>query len=100
MESVRTLYVLLVGVWLASGLGMHAYFSRAAEGPVEIEEKRDLYLRQFENDDRVARQIRETHWRSGTAIGGAYTPWVAAGALLAVPVLRSYFKKAEKSFDA
>ena len=90
----------MIALWLISGLGMHAYFSRAAQGTAQVEEKRDLYLRQFENDDAVAQQIRETHGRSNSTVGGAYAAWVAAGALIAVVGVRSQFQKAGKRFDA
>jgi hypothetical protein len=81
-------------------VGLHAYFSRAAQGPAEVEEKRELYLRQFENDDIVAERIRETHWRSNATVGGAYAAWVAAGALIGMLGVRSQFQKAGKTFDA
>jgi hypothetical protein len=91
---------LVIALWLVSGVGMHAYFSRAAQGTAQVEEKRDLYLRQFENDDTVAQRVRETHRRSNAAVGGAYAVWVAAGALIGVLGVRSQFQKAGKKFDA
>ncbi len=105
---MRTLRGIVIALWLASGLGLHAYFSRAAQGPAEVEEKRALYLRQFENDDRVPQQIRESHWRSNTTVAGAYAAWGAAGAALMIFGARSWFRsrseshirKAGKGFDA
>jgi hypothetical protein len=97
---VKTIYALLFALWLISGVGMHAYFSRAAQGSAQVEEKRDLYLRQFENDDDVVQRIRKTHGRSNAIVGGAYAAWVAAGALIGVIGVRSQFQKAGKSFDA
>jgi hypothetical protein len=100
LKLVKTIYALMIALWLVSGVGMHAYFSRAAQGTAQVEEKRDLYLRQFENDDAVAQQIRETHGRSNAIVGGAYAAWVAAGALIGLVGVRSQFQKAGKSFDA
>jgi hypothetical protein len=106
--DVRTFRGIVIAFWLASGLGLHAYFSRAAQGPAEVEEKRSLYLRQFENDDRVAEQIRESHWRSNSTVAGAYAAWAAAGGVLAVLSVRSWcqsrseshIRKAGKGYDA
>jgi hypothetical protein len=91
---------MLLALWLISGVGMHAYFSRAAQGTAQVEEKRDLYLRQFENDDAVAQRIRETHSRSNAMVGGAYAAWAAVGALIGIVGVCSQFRKAGKSFDA
>jgi hypothetical protein len=89
----------VIALWLASGLGLHAYFSRAAQGPAEVEEKRAVYLRQFENDDRVAQQIRESHWRSNSAVAGAYAAWGAAGAALALLGARSWYRSRSESHN-
>jgi hypothetical protein len=99
---------IVIALWLASGLGLHAYFSRATQGPAEVEEKRDLYLRQFENDDRVAREIREWHWRSNSTVACAYAAWAAAGGALAIRGVRTWrrsrseahIRKAGNGFDA
>jgi hypothetical protein len=98
-RPVKTLYALVIALWLVAGLGMHAYLSHAAQGPATVEEKRDLYLRQFENNDTVASRIRESHWRSNSMNAAAYAAWVAVAALLAIPTFRSWFPKQEKSFD-
>jgi hypothetical protein len=105
---VSTFRGIVIALWLASGLGLHAYFSRAAQTPAEVEEKRAVYLRQFENDDRVAQQIRESHWRSNSTVAGAYGAWAAAGGVLAMLGVRSWLqarseshtRKAGKGFDA
>jgi len=97
---VKTLYGLVIALWLACGLGMHAYFSRSAQGPAEVEQKRDLYLRQFENNDTVARRIREEHERSNATVAAGYAAWLVAGVVLTIPAIQFVFQKAEKSIDA
>jgi hypothetical protein len=92
---VKTLYRGALVLWLVSGFGLHAYFSRAAQGTAEVEEKRDLHLRQFEDNDAVARQVREKHWDSETKIAGAYAGWALVGFLLAIPGVRSLFRRAD-----
>jgi hypothetical protein len=99
MELVKTAYGLMITLWLLSGVGMHVYFSRAAQESAQVEEKRDLYLRQFENNDTVARRIRLEHERSNATLGGAYAAWAAAGAIIVFVGVRSQFQKAGKRFD-
>jgi hypothetical protein len=97
---VKTSCVLAITLWLIAGLAMHAYFSLAVQEPAAVEQKRDLYLHQFENDDTVAPRIRQLHWRSNTMNAAAYAAWIAIGGLLAVSRIRSWYPKQEKSFDA
>src|SRR5262245_20765724 len=88
-RPVKTLYGCAIVLWLVSGVGLHVYFSRAAQRPAAVEEKRDLYLRQFENDETVAQRIRETHWTSSTTMAGGFAAWVVVGVLLAIPGVRA-----------
>jgi len=97
---VKTLYGLVIALWLACGLGMHAYFSRSAQGPAEVEQKRDLYLRQFENYDDVAHRVRDQHERANATVAAAYAAWLVAGVMLTIPAVQFVFQKAENSFDA
>ncbi len=97
---MKTLYALMIATWLVAGLGLHASLSRAAQSPAAVEEKRDLYLRQFENDDTVAPKIRQVYWQSHSTNTAAYAAWIAVGGLLAISTFRSWFPKQEKSFDA
>ncbi len=94
---MRTLYRGALVLWLVSGFGLHAYFSRAAQGTAEVEKKRDLHLRQFENNDAVARQIREAHWDARSRAGGAYAGWALVGFVLAMVGVRSLFRKADQN---
>src|SRR5262249_10538620 len=82
--SVKTMYRGALVLWLVSGFAIHAYFSRAAQGTAEVEQKRDLHLRQFENDDAVARQIRESHWNAESRMTLAYAGWALVGFALAL----------------
>ena len=53
------------------------------QGTVEVEQKRDLHLRQFENNDAVAREIREARWDSQSRLTAAYGLWALVGFALA-----------------
>jgi hypothetical protein len=81
---------------LVSGVGLHAYFSRAAQGPAAVEEKRGLSLRQFENDDTVAQRIREARRRSDARMAGTYLAWAVVGVVLAIPGVRALFRMADR----
>jgi hypothetical protein len=96
---VKTLYRGALVLWLISGFGIHAYFSRAAQGTAAVEEKRDLHLRQFENDDAVARQIREAHWNTQSKAVGAGAIWAVVGFVLALRGVHSLFRKADRVSD-
>ena len=98
-ESVKALYRGAIVLWLVSGFGLHAYFSRAAQGTAEVEAKRDLHLRQFEDNDTVARQIREARWRSETRIAGAYGAWALVGFVLAMGGVHAMFRRADRVSD-
>ena len=82
-DTVKTLYRGALVLWLVSGFGLHAYFSRAAQGTAAVEQKRDLHLRQFENDDAVARRIREAHWKADARMTLGYGAWALVGFVLA-----------------
>jgi hypothetical protein len=96
---VKTLYRGALVLWLVSGFGLHAYFSRAAQGTSEVEEKRDLHLRQFEDNDEVARQIREARWNSQARATGAYGVWGLVGFVLALRGVHSMFRHADRVAD-
>ena len=86
-------------LWLVSGFAIHGYFSRAAQGTAEVEQKRDLHLRQFENDDAVARRIREARWGSQTKLTAAYAAWAFVGFVLALRGVHLLFRKADRLDD-
>ncbi len=92
---MKILYRGALVLWLVSGFAIHAYFSRAAQGTAAVEEKRDVHLRQFENDDAVARRIREAHWDAESRMAAVYGGWALAGFVLAVPGVRSLFRRAD-----
>jgi hypothetical protein len=92
---VKILYRGALVVWLVSGFAIHAYISRAAQGTAAVEEKRDVHLRQFENDDAVARRIREAHWDAESKQAAAYGGWALVGFFLAIPGVRSMFRRAD-----
>ena len=86
-------------LWLVSGFAIHGYYSRAAQGTAEVEQKRDLHLRQFENDDAVARRIREARWDSQSKLTAAYAAWAFAGFVLALRGVHLLFRKADRVDD-
>jgi regulator of protease activity HflC (stomatin/prohibitin superfamily) len=96
---VKTLYRGALVLWLVSGFGLHAYLSRAAQGPAEVEEKRNLHLRQFEDNDEVARQIRTAHWNNQARATGAYGVWALVGFVLALRGVHSMFRRADHVAD-
>ncbi len=96
---MKTLYRGALVLWLVSGFAIHAYFSRAAQGTAKVEEKRDLHLRQFENDDAVARRIREAHWDAESKMAAGYAGWALVGFLLALPGVHSLFRRADRIAD-
>ena len=97
--SVKTLYRGALVLWLVSGFAIHAYFSRAAQGTAGVEQKRDLHLRQFENNDAVARQIREAHWDAEAKMALAYAGWALVGFVLALRGVHLLFRKADRVAD-
>src|SRR5262249_54447022 len=97
--SVKTLYRGALVLWLVSGFAIHAYFSRAAPGTSAVEQQRDLHLRQFENDDAVARQIRESHWNADSKMTLAYAGWALVGFALALRGVHVLFRKADRVAD-
>ena len=96
---MKTLYRGALVLWLVSGFAIHAYFSRAEQGTVEVEQKRDLYLRQFENDDGVAHRIRESHWDASSKLAAAYAVWALVGFVLGLRGVHLLFRKADKVAD-
>jgi hypothetical protein len=66
--------------WLILGLVVAIGSSWLAQR--DMEPARDLALRQFEDSDAVARDVRATHWGRNTAYAGAFLSWAALGALL------------------
>jgi len=93
---VKTLYGYAIALWLVSGLGLHAYFSRAAQGPAPIEETRSWYLRQLQDNDALARGMGAIPRVSGAMVAGGFAAWAVAGCLLAVPGVRALFRQADR----
>ncbi len=96
---MKVLYRGALVLWLVSGFAIQAYFSRAAQGTVEVEQKRDLHLRQFENNDEVAREIRATRWDSQATLTAAYAAWALVGFVLALRGVRLLFRRADRVAD-
>ena len=96
---MRYLYRGALVVWLVSGFAIHAYFSRAAQGTAEVEQKQELHPRPSENDDAVARRIREAQWDSRSKVAGAYAAWAFVGFLLALRGVHLIFRKADRVAD-
>ncbi len=95
---MKTLYRGAIVLWLVSGFGIHAYFSRAAQGPL-VEQKRDLFQRQFENNDDVARQVREHQWDAQSRSAVAFGLWAVVGFVLALRGVHSLFRRADRVAD-
>lgn len=91
---VRYLYRGALVVWVVSGFAMHAYFARSEQGP-SVEQRRDLYLRQFENNDEVARRVRESRWEDSSRMAAAYAGWAIVGFGLGLAGVRSMFRRAD-----
>ena len=96
---MRYLYRGALVLWLVSGFAIHAYFSRAAQGTAEVEQKRELQLRPFENDNAGARRIGEAQWDSRSKVTGAYAAWALVGFLLALRGVHLMFRKADRVAD-
>ena len=96
---MKTLYRGALVLWLVSGFAIHAYFSRAAQGPAEVEQKRDIHLRQFENDDAVARRIREAKWDAESKQALAYLGWAVVGFVLSLRGVHLLFRRADRVAD-
>ncbi len=92
---MKTLYRGALVLWLVSGFAIHGYISRAAQGTAEVEQKRDLHLRQFENDDAVAQRIRETRWDTQAKLTAVYAAWALVGFALALRGVHLLFRKAD-----
>src|SRR5262245_21847745 len=93
------MYRCAIVLWLLSGVGLHAYTSRTAQGPAEVEAKRDLYLRQFDNDDSVPQRIRQARWLSDAWVAGGYAAWAVAGLVLGIPAVRALFRMADRDHE-
>jgi len=93
---VKTLYGCAIALWMVSGVGLHAYFSRAAQGPAAVEEKQGWSGRQSEDEHRVAQRIREARWRSDATRAGTYLAWAVVGVVLAMPGVRALFRMADR----
>jgi hypothetical protein len=93
---VKTLYRGALVLWLVSGYGLHAYFSRAAQGTAAVEEKRDLHLRPFEDNDAVARRIHAAQWNAQMKMTGAYGTWALVGFVLAIRGVQLLFQRADR----
>ncbi len=96
---MKTLYRGALVLWLVSGFGIQAYFSRAAQGPVAVEQKRDLHLRQFENSDEVARAIRVERSNADFRMTATYGVWGLVGFVLVMCGVRSLFRRADRVAD-
>src|SRR5438067_1781074 len=94
--SMKTLYTGAIALWLASGLGLQAYFSRAVQRPAAVQEKRELDRRQLQADDAVAQRIRTTPAESGATVTAGYAAWALVGFLLAIPGVRALFRMADR----
>lgn len=86
-------------LWLVSGVAIHVYSTRAAQGTVAVEPKRDSHLRPFENNDEVARQVRESQWDTQSKIAAAYVAWGFVGFVLALRGVHLIFRKADRVAD-
>lgn len=95
---MKTLYRGALVLWLVSGFGIHAYFSRAAQGPI-VEQKRDLFQRQLENNDDVARQVREHQWDAQSKMAVAFGLWALVGFVLALRGVHAIFRRADRVAD-
>jgi hypothetical protein len=93
---VKTLYGCAMVLWMVSGVGLHAYFSRAAQEPAAVEAQRGGSPRPFEDDNRVAQRIREARWRSDATMAGTYLAWAVVGVVLAMPGVRALFRMADR----
>jgi hypothetical protein len=93
---VKMLYTCAIALWLAYGLGLQAYFARAAHRPAAVEAKRDSSLRQPRGDDAVAQRIRTTQGQSGATVTAGYAAWAIVGFLLAIPGVRALFRMADR----
>lgn len=74
------MFALKLFVWVAlaiGGIGYAGYY----ESSNVVEQRRDLYLRQFENDDSVPQAIRRDYWNRESAYTAGVIGWVVLGAL-------------------
>lgn len=67
-------------VWIAIAIGGVGYATHYETSPV-VEQRRDVYLRQFENDDTVPQTIRRDYWNRDTIRIGAVAGWLVLGLL-------------------
>lgn len=72
-------YIKMLVAWLFVGLCIHLYFGLAAESKAAVEQKREVYLRQFENNDDVSAQIRTQHWLDNNTMILSYSVWGVVG---------------------
>lgn len=86
-------------LWVVSGFALHAYHSRVAQGTVAVEQKRDLHQRELENNDEVARRIRESQWDTQSKLAMAYASWAFVGFVLALRGVHLLFRKADRVSD-
>jgi hypothetical protein len=96
---VKVLFRGALVLWVVSGFAIQAYYSRAAQGTVAVEQKRDLHLRQLENNDEVARRIRESQWNTQSKLAVAYAAWALVGFVLALRGVHLIFRKADRVSD-
>ena len=96
---MKILYRVALVLWLVSGFGIHAYFSRVAGGTAAVEEKQDIHSRRFENDDPAAPRIREPQWNPDSSMAATYAGWAVVGLVLAMPGVRSLFRRADGVAD-
>lgn len=88
-------YIKMFAAWAFIGLCTQLYFSLAAESKAAVEQKRETYMRQFENSDDVPAQIRTQHWWDNHATALVYGAWGVCGFFLAATIIYREIKNYE-----
>ena len=86
------LKILLLVVLAVSGMALVTHYN---VGP-ETEQRRDLYLKQLQNDDSVPQQIRADYTRRNTAIFGGVALWLTVATFLYYRDIQNLFSNTTK----